>query len=237
MKLNMEAVMLSAKVKSGVFKGSMPSFKAGFTIIEILVVIIIIGVLMAIAVPTYLSIVPRGELRTDARSVMNLMQRARMSASNFQRPIRVLIDCTNATRGTSFGSYDKPCRIAAQVAVFNSAGAIKSWSPLTISDAELHKSTNITYLSNVSKKKPQFDHYKSLFGDFYTVDGSGPRTYGVYSEDGFNSDSIVVVFTPGGEAVSYCPVDLKFTNKHLTDSSAWKLSVVNSTGHVRLTSL
>ncbi|MDR2443784.1 MAG: prepilin-type N-terminal cleavage/methylation domain-containing protein, partial [Deltaproteobacteria bacterium] len=68
----------------------------GFSVVEMLVVIIIMGILIVIAVPTYMSIVPSRELKADARAVMNAFQKARMSASIFQRPIRVLLDCTNA---------------------------------------------------------------------------------------------------------------------------------------------
>ncbi|MDR1487436.1 MAG: prepilin-type N-terminal cleavage/methylation domain-containing protein [Deltaproteobacteria bacterium] len=207
-------------------------FKGGFSFIEMLVVVIIMGVLLAVIVPVYMTIVPRGELKADSKAIMTLMLKARMSASSYQRPVRVLLDCTQQTR--EFGGGKNPCRLDAQIAIYTASGAIKGWRQLPATDVELHKGTDLTYLSNVTKKKPQYEFYKSFFKGFYALDGSGPRTYGVHNEDGFNSDSFVVVFTPGGEAVTYCPMDIKFANNSLGEKSTWRLSIVNSTGHARL---
>jgi hypothetical protein len=101
---------------------------------------------------------------------------------------------------------------------------------------ELHGATNITYLdpANVSKTKSNFSQYKSMFGGFKALDGSGPRTYGVYGRDGFNNDSFVIIFTPGGEAVTNTAVDMRFSNSVLAEKSNWRLTVINSTGHIRL---
>jgi Tfp pilus assembly protein FimT len=199
--------------------------------IEMIVAIVIIGVLLAILTPTYLSIVPRRAIKTDANAVTNLLKRARSAAANYQRPVRILVDCTPETRGSD-GS--EPCRSFAQMAVFNSSGAIKSWSPFATSSFTLNEGTEIEYQSNTAKIRPQYNYYKSYFNGFFSKNGVGPRTYGVSGLDGFNRDSFVVIFTPGGEAITYCPIEIIFKNRGLGNSNRWVLSVVNSTGHIRL---
>ncbi|MDR1656851.1 MAG: hypothetical protein LBT47_04740 [Deltaproteobacteria bacterium] len=223
----------AAAVRAGLSKGS---WLAAFSIIEMVIVIMIMGILIAIAVPTYLSIVPRGEIKNDARLVMNVLQRARMSASNYQRPIRVLVDCTALTRTKISGSGSNPCRLEAQVAIFDAAGVIKNWKKLSVTDVELHPATNITYLipANVSRTRSNFEQFKSMFNNFKTVTNVGPRTYGVYGADDFNNDSFVVVFTSGGEAITNSTIDMRFANSLLGDKSNWRLSIINSTGHIRL---
>jgi prepilin-type N-terminal cleavage/methylation domain-containing protein len=212
---------------------SAPAGPGGFSIVELVVTILIMAILIAIAVPTYMSVVPRAEVKDDARVYMFLLQRARMAASNYQRPVRVLLDCTPAT----LGGGRRPCRLEAQVPLFDSAGVIKSWRRLDLSDAELHPATQVSYRNpaDASRTKTNFVHYQNLFEGFLAADGSGgPRSYGVYGKDAFASDSFVVVFTPGGEAVTNCPIDLRFANTLLGDRHNWRLTVVNSTGHIRL---
>jgi prepilin-type N-terminal cleavage/methylation domain-containing protein len=205
--------------------------RAGFSLIEMIVVVAIMAVLIAIAVPTYLSVVPRGEIKSDANTVMFLLQRARIAASNYQRPIRVLIDCTAATR-----AGDKPCRLEAQAALFDGTGLIKGWGTMSVSDTELHPATVITYLrpDRVSRTRPNFASYQGLFEGFKNASGEGSRTYGVFGKDGFAADSFVVLFTPGGEAVTNCPMEIRFANRLLGERSNYRINVVNSTGHIRV---
>ena len=52
----------------------------GFTIIELVVVVVIIGILVTLAISTYISSVGRIRLRTDARAVIQSLQMARIKA-------------------------------------------------------------------------------------------------------------------------------------------------------------
>ncbi|MDR2455325.1 MAG: prepilin-type N-terminal cleavage/methylation domain-containing protein [Deltaproteobacteria bacterium] len=205
----------------------------GFSLIEMIVVVIIIAILIAIAVPTYMSVVPRREISSDANTVMHLLQRARMAASNYQRPVRVLIDCTAATR---LAGDREPCRMEAQVSLFDENGAVKEWRKLSVSDTQLHKATMITYLrpEKISLTKPNFANYQGFFTGFKSADGTGSRTYGVNGLDAFAADSFVVLFTPSGEAVTNCPMEMRFANKLLGEKNNFRLTVVNSTGYVRV---
>ncbi|MDR2387748.1 MAG: prepilin-type N-terminal cleavage/methylation domain-containing protein [Deltaproteobacteria bacterium] len=206
------------------------NLKPGFSLLELLVIVVILGIIVLIAVPSYKNFVPQSEVRADANAVRQLFQKARLSASAIQRPVRVLLDCTEET----IKSGANPCRLEAQVPIFNSNGTIKSWNKLPGAQVNLHKGTEITYESQSNLKKARFDSYALLFNNFLPKSGGLPRTYGVYGKDGFNNDSFSVVFTPSGEAVTYCPLIMRFAHKSAGPKFNMLLTLVNSTGHVRL---
>ena len=54
--------------------------QSGFTTIELLVVVVILGGLMAIGIPNYLQYVPRARLRNAARDLYSELQLAKMAA-------------------------------------------------------------------------------------------------------------------------------------------------------------
>jgi hypothetical protein len=151
----------------------------------------------------------------------------------------VLVDCTDGTRGADHSS---PCRLLTQVAVFNIRGEIKFWSALPNSVVALHKATDVSYVGATPlPKRLRFDTYESLFECFDYSDTtsnarcSNNKFFGVLGKSGFNWDSVVVVFSSGGEAISYCDIDLKLSNRLLGDSDAWRIRLYNNTGHARLT--
>ena len=51
---------------------------SGFTIIELLIVIAVLGILGAIAVPNYLSYLPNARLKSAARDLYSNMQLAKL---------------------------------------------------------------------------------------------------------------------------------------------------------------
>jgi prepilin-type N-terminal cleavage/methylation domain-containing protein len=219
------------------FRPGLAGKPRGFSLIEMIVVVAILGILSLIAVPSYLSLVPRQDVKSDAKAVANLMLRSRAAASNYQRPVRVLLDCTPETRQPGPGGA-KPCRLLAEAAIFGENGLIKGWATIRGSQVDLHGSVNPTYLNSCVKKKSKFDAYAKLFDGFKPASGQGPtRTYGVRGLDGFDGDSFVVVFAPGGEAISYCGVDIRFSHKLLGDKNNYLVSVINATGHTRFKAL
>lgn len=85
------------------------ALKSGLSMIELLIVVAIIALLGAVAVPQLLTLVPRYELRNSFKDTVTLMRRARLEASTSQRPVRVAIDCRNTSL---------PCTIGMEMAVF-----------------------------------------------------------------------------------------------------------------------
>ena len=73
-----------------------PRADAGFTFIELAVVVGLLGVLMAIAVPTVLDISGDIKLRNALREVERELQTARLKAVTTNRAIRVRFNCPAA---------------------------------------------------------------------------------------------------------------------------------------------
>ncbi|MGL4209239.1 MAG: pilus assembly FimT family protein, partial [Candidatus Adiutrix sp.] len=63
--------------------------RPGFSLIELMVVAGIIGLVLLITVPAYLKILPNLETRTNAKTIMATLQKARLTAVNSQKPTRV----------------------------------------------------------------------------------------------------------------------------------------------------
>jgi prepilin-type N-terminal cleavage/methylation domain-containing protein len=206
--------------------------KTGFSLIEMIIVIAILGVLMAIAIPTYLSVLPGVELKSDARTIMFALQRARQAASSYNRPTRFLLDCSPATINP--GGHRRPCRIAVEMAVYDDTGAIRQWAAIQSGKMELSPFTRFQYVSNFTIKRDQYDSYQNFFKNFQNLLGGDPRTYGVFDKDDFNGDSVVVVYIPNGEAVTYCKVKLNLVTDRKPTLAPWSVDVINSTGYVRL---
>ncbi len=85
----------------------MRTLKTGITMLEILVVVAVVGILAAIAVPNLAQIIPYAELRNEARYLASAMREARLMAANTHKPTRVVVDCANS-----------PCVLRSYVALF-----------------------------------------------------------------------------------------------------------------------
>jgi len=76
-------------------KASLPSSETGFTLIEMLIVVAIMGITAVIAFPNYLVWQSRSELRQAVTEVQNQLLLARMAALSRNAPVTVAISITN----------------------------------------------------------------------------------------------------------------------------------------------
>lgn len=67
----------------------------GFTMLEMMIIIVIIGILAAIAVPSFSSIMPKLRVRSDARGTMNYLRLARSMAISEGAQVGVYVDTVN----------------------------------------------------------------------------------------------------------------------------------------------
>jgi prepilin-type N-terminal cleavage/methylation domain-containing protein len=215
-------------MKHSIIKSNLP----GFSLIEMIVVIAVMATLLSIAIPTYLTVLPTTELKADGRKIMFAMQRARQVASSLNRPTRVLIDCTPET--LTFEGKKNPCRLAVEIAAYDDKGKTTTWVAIQAGKMDLSPSTVITYRGPYNPPRDHFTFYQNFFNKFYSINGLGPRTYGVANKDSFAGDSAVVVYTPSGEAITYCKLQLLLKSSRKESIPGWELDVINSTGNVRL---
>ena len=68
--------------------------KRGFTLLEVIIVVGMIGIMAAIAIPTVMSWVPNYKLKAAARDVYSTLQKARSMAVKFNRDAAVQFDPT-----------------------------------------------------------------------------------------------------------------------------------------------
>lgn len=114
---------------------------AGFSLVEIVIVILLIGIVSAVAAPLLLKYLPNMHLKSAARDLFSSMQEARMAAIKNNSPVAIIFNNSGDADPTndSYAVYDDP-------------GPDGNWG--TLADNNLVKATNlITY-----KGDAQFGH-------------------------------------------------------------------------------
>jgi len=104
----------------------------GFTLMEMMIVVVVIGVIAAMAIPSFLSYMPKLKVKACARDIVSQLRLARSKSVAERRPYGVAFD-VGAKCYTVFADTDNP--------------AAKTF---TVADSVMHVDTLETDLSMVS---------------------------------------------------------------------------------------
>lgn len=142
---------------------------AGFTMMEMVIVVVILGVIAALAIPSFLSYMPKLRAKAEARDIVSQLRLARSKAVAERRPYGVSFDLESKTVQL-FGDTDNPsaqlfsvsdslvecdtvgsdvslvsCTFANSCVVFNSTGAASTSGDLQVvtSDGSILMAINV----------------------------------------------------------------------------------------------
>lgn len=136
-------------------KGWRPTFAIsraprGFTLLELLILIVVFGLLLMMAVPALSLLAPRYMVRSTAKSMDSMMQNGRLMAYNTHKPVRLVVDC----RPTRQRSASSTCTMRLYSANFNSDGELDlggpngAWSEIPQTMREVSNKVTVTRLED-----------------------------------------------------------------------------------------
>ena len=152
----------------------------GFTMLEMMIVVVLVGILATIAVPTFVRTIPRLKTRAEARNALNLMRTARSRAisENTQYGVyfnisgrtyvlfKDTVSPSSATYNVGDSLMSNPisvdpnavytgCTLTGNCIVFLASGAASQSGTLTISTADGSQTYSISVLAATGKTKLQ----------------------------------------------------------------------------------
>ncbi len=108
----------------------------GFTFMEVMVVVAVIGILAMMAVPAIMSLAPYQRARGEAQHAAVIMQQARLKAANTQKPMRVVVNCAKHV------ATGEPCVLLLQSAIYD-LGQVSGWTDIAGTRHEVHPKVDV----------------------------------------------------------------------------------------------
>jgi type IV fimbrial biogenesis protein FimT len=90
------------------YPGTNKHKQIGFSMIELLTSIAIVGILLTLALPSYTTWIENGQIRTGAEAVFNGLNLARSRAIQTNQPVQFKFDTTSNNTGWVFCELDTP---------------------------------------------------------------------------------------------------------------------------------
>jgi len=127
--------------------------EGGFTIIELIVIVLVLGILSAIAAPSWLAFINRQRVRTVNDRVFQSLRAAQSEAKRSKRDIIIRFNppTTTTDSPTAIINTDPPQIIPLQTVTFNGGGEIKPGTIALVSNAP---SITFDYQGNVKAQLP-----------------------------------------------------------------------------------
>lgn len=151
------------------FKGRRQA--AGFSLVELIVIIGVIAILAMIAVPNLTTIMARQKMRGQAMDAMTMMRQARLDAAMTSKPVRVVLDCDSAPA----------CILRSQVALYQQ-GAVDGWADMPGKRSVFDEQVRAERAEPVGTS-PDGGTSGNIAWIIFTPDGrafSNPRPFGLY---------------------------------------------------------
>ncbi len=148
---------------------------AGFTMLEMMIIVVIIGIAAAMAVPSFYNTIPRLKARTEARNILNFIRLARSKAVSGGAQYGVYVDTDNR-RYILFKDTLNPAQM-----IYNDGDSVVVGPEILDSDVVL---TNSTFANNCVIFLPTGGASQSGSFTLDNTDGGSSYTVSVLSSTG-----------------------------------------------------
>jgi prepilin-type N-terminal cleavage/methylation domain-containing protein len=155
---------------------------AGFTILELLVVVIMLGILASIAAPGWLGFINRQRVRTVNDRVFQSLRLAQSEAKRNKRDVRITFNLIDPIAKIPTVTFDPPLATGGSTQQLNAGGEIKPGTIELVTNATVAVDTGVPphsivfdYQGNIKKLPPSPPNPNGQFAVIVSVPGGGAK--------------------------------------------------------------